>query len=119
MAGTSIGASGVTFPDNSVQSTAGGAVNASTVGSATAGLSNGGVGTYVYAQYQITNTGVNAGTNYTGSSLKYHGNISAVGNTGSVTGGISTTALAGTWKAMGTCPAGAGQGGSTLFLRVA
>lgn len=121
---TTLNSSGVTFPDGTTQTSAGGAVNTSTVLAATAGASVGAVGTYVYAA-ATTLVVYTEGSTIAGSNLRYFG---------LVTGGVGTTfatnmgysgggSLPGTWRAMGRSYGGYNGCygylyGNTLWLRI-
>ena len=93
------------------------------VGTASAGFAVGDVGTYAFLTYTGGGGGaaVSAGTNYTGSGLKFAGVGPSTGaSSTSVTTGTSGSATSGTWKAMGTTTPHSGSFYAlTLFLRVA
>jgi hypothetical protein len=83
----------ITFNDATTQTTAGGAVNTTTVLAATAGGTASALGTYVFAFCSYTAAGViGPGTNVAGSTLYY----------ATASGFVTTyTVAVGTWKCMG------------------
>jgi hypothetical protein len=90
------------------------------VGTATAGLAAGAVGSYAFlAQPDSNATALTAGTTYAGSGLRFFG-ISG----GNFTGGnaffqAAGSTPAGTWQAMGTASKASFSAiGCTLFLRI-
>lgn len=115
----------ITFNDATVQTTAGGAVNTTTVLAATAGASAGAVGTYAFAKL---NSNLAFGSTVAGSSLAptaaaYHV-YKGSGSGSSATFAVGS-ALSGTWRAMGTqtyTAAGPYSDptiyGATLWLRI-
>lgn len=108
MATTTINASGVTFPDNTTQSTAASAVTTSVVLNATAGASAGAVGAYHMMQtYTTTWSGVlAAGSTMAGSNLRYASTYFA-----------GDTFASGTWRLMGSLLAESANGPS-VWLRI-
>lgn len=95
---TTLGSTGVTFPDGTTQTTAsGGAPTTAQVLSATAGASYAAVGTYVLASPN-TQTDIAPGTTRAGSSmvLSGFGYSTPYGNMYGETG----STLSGTWRAM-------------------
>lgn len=115
----------ITFNDATVQTTAGGAVNTTTVLAATAGASAGAVGTYCFAR-SAAGSNIAFGSTIAGSSLRpqsaaYGFAINQAANNGFFTDGAAQT---GTWRAMGTYTysftAGCGNDwrGATLWLRI-
>ncbi len=122
---TTLNSSGVTFPDGTTQTSAGGAVNTSTVLAATAGASVGAVGTYAYAA-AVTISAYTEGSTIAGSNLRYFGGITSgtagpafPSNIGFAGGG----SLPGTWRAMGRAWGGytgcyGNLFGNTLWLRI-
>lgn len=108
----------ITFNDGSVQTSAGGAVNTTTVLNATAGASLGQVGSYAFLSRPVeVSSPITQGTTYAGSGLRYAGG-SAFGTNVS----ISSTAPSGTWRALGygnsSYICGAVYQYATLFLRI-
>lgn len=97
----------ILFNDGTTQSTAGSAVNTTTVLNATAGATAGSVGTYAFLG-ETTNTTTSIGGTRAGSALRYVAVTSTISNAWGVTslsgirGQGSTTAPAGTWRAMGS-----------------
>lgn len=95
--GTKTFSNGITFGDATVQTTAAGAVNTTTVLNATAGASVGAVGTYAFLMVNNTSSfSVSAGSTSAGSSLRYAGNNSTTAGSYSYSGTPS-----GTWRCMG------------------
>lgn len=97
---------------------------AAQVGSATAGLAYGGVGTYAWL-VKRDSVEITAGSTYSGASLvpggAYIGGIAADNtiSTGAGFGGATGSgALSGTWRAHGSVGAGTNYSRSTLFLRI-
>ena len=118
-----IGATAVTNATNATNATTVTTITTNQVLTATAGASLGEVGTYAFlSRVSYSDTDTTPGTTYAGSSFRYAGGISSYG--GGTGNSISTTAPAGTWRAMGnatsengsTC-AGSWEVG-TLFLRI-
>lgn len=129
-------ASGYSIPTTSSQSnwntaygwgnhTSQGYLTSSGVATTIAGLSYGGVGTYVFGH--VINTGVTAGTTYSGSSIEpagMHGPSTIIeftddaSNNGYFTKGGAD--LSGTWRAMGqeNAESGTTRNRATLFLRI-
>lgn len=94
---------------------------AAQVGSATAGLSVGAVGSYAFMALSALSTSViTEGGTIAGSSLRYAGITAAAiaGSTLYSTNPASTTVPSGTWKAMGAVPNTGSQYRGTLFLRI-
>lgn len=84
------------------------APSSANVGTATAGLSAGAVGTYVAGRYN-SGTTYSGGSTISGSSLKY-ANFGPSGDSGS---------LSGTWRAMGRAgPFGYNDNTATVWLRI-
>ena len=100
-----LNSSGISFNDGTAQNTAGGAVNTTTVLSATAGATTGSVGTYGLFRNVWGGT-ISPNQNISGGALRY-----------SNTPGGYTYGPGGTWKCMGftynTSP-----DGITTFLRI-
>ena len=100
-------------------------VSSSVVGSATAGLSLGAVGTYAFLK-SITNTTFNPGATTSGSNLRYAGMVGAGDSslTGTATSYWATGTPSGTWRCMGysryiaTSGEDDGFNGLTLWLRI-
>ena len=101
-------------------------VNATKVGTATAGLAYGAVGTYGWLATRNTSS-VTAGSTYAGSSLVPAGvyaNVTVADNSvGPANGsaiGVGSGALSGTWRAMGSFTFGSGNtyARGTTFLRI-
>lgn len=91
-------------------------LNTTNVGSATAGISAGGIGSYVFAS-NFSKTYIPFGNTIAGSSLRRAGlSMSNSDGTGTPSANNDGTALSGTWRAMGT---GLGMVGMTLWLRIA
>lgn len=99
---TTLVSNGVQFPDNSVQTTAGGAVNTTTVLNATAGLSAGAVGTYGF-HYNATGSNFGVGATTAGSNLRWTN-----------TAGNILSNPAGTWRCLGDGYNSAG----TVWIRI-
>jgi len=104
---TSLVSTGVQFPDNSIQTTAGGAPTTAQVGTATAGLAGLAVGSYTLG---LTGDALSPGSTVAGNTLLISGCAGTnFGQTGT-----------GTWRCMGrasgtsTAPAA-----TTIFLRIA
>ena len=99
------------YADTAAASAAGGVVSATTANvlAATAAASTGAVGTYAFL-LGASGSAISAGSTYAGT-LIYAG----VRTTPSVTG---TGFVSGTWRAMGSIGAAAGQSPGTVFLRV-
>lgn len=125
-----VGGSSITFPDATTQTTAGGAVNTTTVLAATAGASVGAVGTYAFLGANST-TDYSAGGTTSGSNLRYAGlggNSSTWTNNlmpalslcGSIYVGTGNGGTpSGTWRCMGRAGYGGfGMSGATLWLRI-
>ena len=96
----------------------------SQVGTATAGLAYGGVGTYAWL-VKRDSVEITAGSTYSGASLvpggAYIGGIAGDNtlSTGTGFGGATGSgALSGTWRAHGSVGAGTNYSRSTLFLRI-
>ena len=88
------------------------------VGTATAGLATGSVGTYAFLGRSSNSGDINAGTSYSGSSLKYAG-VSAENNYNYNTAlNVGGSTVAGTWRAMGTSTLGSDPSKGTVFLRI-
>ncbi len=106
-----VGGTGVTFNDGTVQTTA---LTTTSVLNATAAASAGAVGTYAYLAIASS---VTAGSTYAGSSLswtgQHNGSSLSFGNN-VVSGGLGGT-QAGTWRAMGYSQSSNSQ---CLFLRI-
>lgn len=89
----------ITFNDLTTQNTAA-VINTTNILNATAGASLGAVGTYAFLSLpSFSGTTLVAGTTYAGSTLRYAGGASF--DTNNNVSGISATAPAGTWRAMG------------------
>jgi hypothetical protein len=94
-------------------------ITTSQVGSATAGLAAGAVGTYAILLRLSSNASISVGSTYAGSGLRYSGFNSDVG-TGAVllSGGVGG-APAGSWRAMGHASSfSSGDYPATVFLRI-
>lgn len=103
----------ITFNDATTQTTAGGAVNTTTVLAATAGASVGAVGTYGF--FRIGTVATNAaGSTIAGSSLVYGGVLTFCGQA-SISG---STSPSGTWRLMGYSVRACGQTGGSVWLRI-
>ena len=87
------------------------------VGTATAGLSAGAVGSYAWLTNQTASTSISAGTTVAGSGWAYHGGSfrNAVDAAAHSTWGGSPS---GTWRAMGSSGAYSGRNATTIFLRI-
>jgi len=88
------------------------------VGSATAGLALNAVGTYAWLGQATAGTFV-AGTNYSGSGLKYSGFLSTSVYSDDTAASINGSAPSGTWRAMGSADRVSNRAPSTLFLKIA
>jgi hypothetical protein len=86
---------------------------------ATAGATEGAVGTYVFATRSAATTNITAGDTYAGSGLLYHGVSVPTSGTTSL-GGTRGSALSGTWRAMGQLgnQTQNDRFAGTLFLRI-
>jgi hypothetical protein len=95
-------------------------LSASDVGTASAGLLTGDLGTYAFLTNKTQSAGISSGSTYAGSGLQYsglrQGSITGSGNLSASFGGGSP---GGTWQAMGHVNAVATWYPTTLFLRVA
>ena len=119
-----LGATGITFNDNSVQTTAGGEPTTAQVLSATAGATANAVGTYAFlGMSDFTGTAITNNTNYAGSKFCFAGLRLAGNSSWTVTtdqaaiGGWGGGSPSGTWKAMGQMSETNNNKG-TVFLRV-
>jgi hypothetical protein len=111
-----VGGTAITFNDGTTQTTAGGAVNTSTVLSATAGASVGAVGTYAFL-FRNDGNAFTAGTTYAASVLRYAGVYSTAGSCYQFANvWTAGAAPSGTWRAMGSVSSQAY--GSAVFLRI-
>ena len=91
----------------------------SQVGSATAGLSTGAVGTYAFLMYRVAST-LTPGQSVSGSSLRY-GSVSSgnlVNTSGHSVTNTGATAPSGTWRCMGQKPSGYYSYPATLYVRI-
>lgn len=89
------------------------------VGTATAGLSAGGVGTYAFLS-DLTNTTISAGTTRASSNLYYAGvGVTSSANTNAYSAGQSGQP-SGTWMVMGYAASNGntGRNNTTLWLRI-
>ena len=78
----------------------------------------GAVGTYAFLGRSSNSGDINAGTSYSGSSLKYAG-VSAENNYNYNTAlNVGGSTVAGTWRAMGTSTLGSDPSKGTVFLRI-
>jgi hypothetical protein len=87
------------------------------VGTATAGLSLGSVGTYAWLGRPSTGTFV-AGTTYAGSGLRYSGTLSTSAYIDDTAASINGATPSGTWRAMGTANSVSNRLATTIFLRI-
>lgn len=107
--GITVSGTSITFNDATVQTTAGGTVNTTTVLAATAGASAGAVGTYTASVISVTSTIV-VGATVAGSNLR---GVTAAGS-------YVSPGFSGTWRNMG-CSESTTAGYSAaipLFLRI-
>jgi len=88
------------------------------VGSATAGLALGAVGSYAWLGQATAGTFV-AGSTYSGSGLKYSGFLSTSVYSDDTAASINGSAPSGTWRAMGSADRVSNRAPSTLFLKIA
>lgn len=123
---TTLNSSGVTFPDGTTQTSAGGAVNTTTVLAAIAGASAGAVGTYAFCG-NTSATAKTIGATIAGSSLYYAGvtgqwynNSNQAQSAASFFNGTAS----GTWRCMGYAPGADGTSSyipkypQTVWLRI-
>lgn len=89
------------------------------VGTATAGLAAGEVGTYAFLARKTANVAIINGSTYAGSDLRYTGVVQTGNGNYSYGGGYNTTVVSGTWSAVGFCSNISGNYSSTIFLRIA
>ena len=92
-------------------------ITTSQVGSATAGLAAGAVGTYAILLRLSDNASISTGSTYAGSGLRYSGFNAVVGARGILSGGVGG-APAGSWRAMGHASSSSGTYPATVFLRI-
>lgn len=92
-------------------------MNTTNVLNATAAASVGAVGTYAFLGRRTTGT-LTAGDTYAGSTLYYAGLLSTNPYIDDTAAAISTTAVTGTWMAMGTANQTSSRYATTLFLRI-
>jgi hypothetical protein len=103
---TSLVSNGVQFPDNSIQTTAGGAPTTAQVGTATAGLAGLAVGSYTIG---LTGDALANGATVAGNTLLISNCIGTnFGQTGT-----------GTWRCMGRATTTSAAANTTIFLRIA
>jgi len=100
--------SGVRFPDNSLQTTAGGAPSTAQVVSAYVGISANGVGAYATTYATTVNAGI--GATIAGSTLRGLNS----------SGGIFNPSFSGTWRVIGCSEANTAgyTAAATLVLRI-
>jgi hypothetical protein len=103
----------ITFNDATTQTTAGGAVNTTTVLAATAGASAGAVGSYMWG-YKTGSTN-SFGSTSAGSSITPAGG--GTNCCGAIIFATSGAAQSGTWRCMGY-GSGVGFANGTLWLRI-
>ena len=87
------------------------------VGTATAGLAVGDVGTYAWLGRPSAGTFV-AGTTYAGSGLRYAGTVSVSTFSDNTAADVNGATPAGTWMAMGSALVTASRVATTIFLRI-
>jgi len=92
-------------------------ITTSQVGSATAGLAAGAVGTYAILLRLSDNASISTGSTYAGSGLRYSGFNGSVGSRGILSGEVGG-APAGSWRAMGHASSASGTYPATVFLRI-
>jgi hypothetical protein len=88
------------------------------VGTATAGLSLGSVGTYAWLGRVSAVTTFVAGTSYAGSNLRYSGTLSGNTFSDNTAASINGATPSGTWRAMGTANNVTDRYATTIFLRI-
>jgi hypothetical protein len=88
------------------------------VGTATAGLSLGSVGTYAWLGRASAVTTFVAGTSYAGSNLRYSGTLSGNTFSDNTAASINGSTPSGTWRAMGTANNVTDRYATTIFLRI-
>jgi hypothetical protein len=103
---TSLVSTGVKFPDNSIQTTAGGAPTTAQVGTATAGLAGLAVGSYTIG---LTGDALANGATVAGNTM-------LVSNCSGENFGQTGT---GTWRCMGRTASSSAVRATTIFLRIA
>ena len=92
-------------------------ITTSQVGSATAGLAAGAVGTYAILLRLSDNASISTGSTYAGSGLRYSGFNGSVGGRGIVSGGVGGAPV-GSWRAMGHASSESNTYPATVFLRI-
>ena len=76
------------------------------VGSATAGLSAGGVGSYAFARTNVGGSNIGYNAVYAGSALRATGVSLEIINNGNLFYSGAGTTLSGTWRSLGSCSSG-------------
>jgi hypothetical protein len=93
-------------------------ITTSQVGSATAGLAAGAVGTYAILLRLSNDASISVGSTYAGSGLRYSGFNGDVNTNSFLFSGGFDGAPAGSWRAMGHASSGSGPYPATVFLRI-